>query len=270
MAGFIYKLQNIINTTHTNEDNNVNIARCLLKNINSFNKRTSLDDFADVCFTWQSSITRFIKKIGYQTFNDFKADCLDVQTELREMVIDNKGNQEINFSLYSKTISDSLITMQDTFSTEKLDELCKYIHEANRIIIFATHIPGDMACIIQRAILTTGKYIEFYPRKEHQIEVIQQISEKDLCIFISLEGTLLMEKAITIPAIVSNATTVLITQSPHIKFSEQITEVISLGNHDVEIVGKYKLLFLLIASLIVIIINIFLSKRKYLIELFSI
>lgn len=243
MAGFIYKLQNIINTTYTNEDNNVNIARCLLKNINSFNKKTSLDDFADICFTSQSSITRFIKKIGYQSFNDFKADCLGVQTELQEMIIDNKATNDIDVHRYAKNISDCLISMQDTFSIDKVDELCEYIHEAHRIIIFATHIPGDMASIIQRAILTTGKYIEFYPRKEHQIEVIQQITKNDLCIFISLEGTLLMEKSITIPAIVSQAITVLITQSPHIKFSEQITQVFSLGNHDEENVGKFKLLF---------------------------
>ena len=46
-----------------------------------------------------------------------------------------------------------------------------------------------------------------------------------------------MEKAITIPAIISLAKNVLITQNVHIKFSEQFTQVIGLG------IGKYKLLF---------------------------
>lgn len=96
---------------------------------------------------------------------------------------------------------------------------------------------------MQRAILTTGKFIEFYPRKEHQMEVAKQIRRDDLCIFLSLEGTLLMEKAITIPAIISLAKNVLITQNVHIKFSEQFTQVIGLGGHDSESIGKYKLLF---------------------------
>ena len=33
MAGFIYKLQNIVNTSPDSDDTNINIARCILKNI---------------------------------------------------------------------------------------------------------------------------------------------------------------------------------------------------------------------------------------------
>ena len=29
--------------------------------------------------------------MGYSSFNDFKADCLDVQEELDEMILDNKA-----------------------------------------------------------------------------------------------------------------------------------------------------------------------------------
>lgn len=117
------------------------------------------------------------------------------------------------------------------------------IFNANRVFIFATHIPGDLANILQRALLTSGKYVEFYTRKEHQIEIVKQVQKDDLCIFISLEGTLLMEKAITIPAIISLAKNVLITQNSQIKFSQQFSDIIVLGNHDEESLGKYKLLF---------------------------
>ena len=55
-----------------------------------------------------------------------------------------------------------------------------------------------------------------------------------------------MEKAITIPAIISLAKNVLITQNVHIKFSEQFTQVIGLGGHDSESIGKYKLLFFIV------------------------
>lgn len=39
MAGFIYKLQNIINTTPNNDNNDVNIARCLLKNMKQIKRK---------------------------------------------------------------------------------------------------------------------------------------------------------------------------------------------------------------------------------------
>ena len=227
MAGFIYKLQNIVNTSPDSDDTNINIARCILKNIDKIKKRTSLQDFADICYTSQSSISRFSQYLGYANFNDFKADCIGIQEETDEMIIDTRATKKINCVDYAQAISESLVRMQETSIDQEI----------------ATHIPGDLGCIMQRAILTTGKFIEFYPRKEHQMEVAKQIRRDDLCIFLSLEGTLLMEKAITIPAIISLAKNVLITQNVHIKFSEQFTQVIGLGGHDSESIGKYKLLF---------------------------
>lgn len=243
MAGFIYKLQNIVNTSPENDDADINIARCILKNVNGIKRKTSLQEFADICYTSQSSISRFSQRLGYANFNDFKADCIGIQEEVNEMIIDTRAIKKINYVKYAQSLADSLVKMQDDSIDQEIEQLCQYIYNAKRIFIFATHIPGDLACILQRAILTTGKFIEFYPRKEHQIEIVKQVRQDDLCIFLSLEGTLLMEKAITIPAIISLAKNVLVTQNVHIKFSEQFTQVIGLGEHDSESIGKYKLLF---------------------------
>lgn len=76
MAGFIYKLQNIVNTSPDSDDTNINIARCILKNIDKIKKRTSLQDFADICYTSQSSISRFSQYLGYANFNDLKLTVL--------------------------------------------------------------------------------------------------------------------------------------------------------------------------------------------------
>lgn len=242
MAGFIHKLQNIINTTPLDDDLDVNIARSLLKNMNQFKKSTSLQEIAHMCYTSQSSVSRFVQRLDYDNFNDFKSDFLETQSEFQEMMIDNNANEELDFSKYVEEINQSLLLMQRTFSMSQVDQLCKNIKEAKRIYIFATHIPGNIALILQHAILTTGKFVEFYPRKEQQIRIANQVKPEDLCIFISLEGTLVMEKLITLPVIISQAKTVLITQNIHIKFSERFTHVIGLGEHDREQLGKYKLL----------------------------
>ena len=57
------------------------------KNIDKIKKRTSLQDFADICYTSQSSISRFSQYLGYANFNDFKADCIGIQEETDEMII---------------------------------------------------------------------------------------------------------------------------------------------------------------------------------------
>lgn len=244
MAGFIYKLQNVINASPESNDADINIARCLLKNINYIKKKQlSLQELADICYTSKASISRFSQKMGYSNFNEFKLDCIGIQEELNEMIIDNHALQKTNMLLFSQKLSQCFHETHHENLIQSLNEICKLIYQANRVIIFATHIPGDIANILQWALLTTGRYVEFYPRKEHQIEVVKQVKQDDLCIFISLEGTLLMEKSITIPAIISMAKTVLITQNSHTKFHEQFTQTITLGHHDEENLGKYKLLF---------------------------
>lgn len=64
-----------------------------------------------------------------------------------------------------------------------------------------------------------------------------------ISVFFIIRRDIINGKAITIPAIISLAKNVLITQNVHIKFSEQFTQVIGLGGHDSESIGKYKLLF---------------------------
>lgn len=243
MAGFIYKLQNIVNITPNNNNTDINIARCLLKNVGKIKKKTSLQDISELCYTSPSSISRFCHKMGYSSFNDFKADCLDVQEELDEMILDNKAFKKIDTFTFLNNINASFLAIETDKLEKSIDKLCDMIYEAQRVFIFATHIPGDLASILQRALLTASKNVEFYPQKEHQMELVKQIRPNDLCIFISLEGTLLMEKAITIPAIISLANIVLITQNSQIKFSQQFSNTIVLGSYDDESLGKYKLLF---------------------------
>ncbi|WRK53422.1 hypothetical protein SD457_25890 [Coprobacillaceae bacterium CR2/5/TPMF4] len=61
--------------------------------------------------------------------------------------------------------------------------------------------------------------------------------------FYFFRGYFINGKAITIPAIISLANIVLITQNSQIKFSQQFSDTIVLGSHDDESLGKYKLLF---------------------------
>lgn len=243
MANFIYKLQNIINTSPDYDDTDINIARCLLKKLRNITPKTNLQEVADFCYISKSSISRFCKKLGYTNFNEFKYDCIDTEEELHETVIDYHGLEKMDFQLFMNHILNSFISVDTNILDKHIDILCDYIYRKERIFIFATHIPGDLANILQRAVIMTGKMIEFYPRKEHQIEIAKQLCADDLCIFFSLEGNLLMDKSITIPAIMSQSDKVLITQNMHSKFVEDFSLVVGLGEYHDEIIGKYKLLF---------------------------
>lgn len=89
-----------------------------------------------------------LKETGYLTFNDFKADCLGVKEELNEMIIDSHALQTLELKDFSNQISKGLFSIEDNQLNEYIDKLCDMIHQASRVFIFATHIPGDIACML--------------------------------------------------------------------------------------------------------------------------
>lgn len=140
------------------------------------------------------------------------------------------------------TVSQEFNNFIDNYDTKQLDEITRKIKESQRIYLFSTLIPGNITMILQTILLVCGKEA-IYPvdnRKQH--EIIPYLENKDLAIIISLEGTLVMQKDLTLSIINSKASNILITQNPHMKLSSLFDTVVTLGDHDLERTGKYKLL----------------------------
>ena len=67
------KINNILNTTYTN-DTYHSICKYIKDNILEI-QNMSIDEIAEGCFVSKSMISKFTKKLGYETFKDFKYDC---------------------------------------------------------------------------------------------------------------------------------------------------------------------------------------------------
>lgn len=242
MADIIHTLQNLVNTTSSSDDIDINIARSLLQNVHVIDGNTPISVVAELCNTSCSSISRFINKLGFSGFSEFKESFVRLNTERIELKISNCSDLNAIKSL-SESITLSMEDLVSTFDLHIMNDLVDAVHDAKRIVIFTTRITGNLSLILQHALLTTGKFVMLYPQTHDQVHVAHNLTEGDLAIFISMEGTLLMNKAVTIPVISSNIKTVLITQSKKQKFSEHFDLIISLGNHEASRVAKYKLLF---------------------------
>ena len=68
------------------------------------------------------------------------------------------------------------------------------------------------------------------------------ISKDDLALFVSLEGSHISQREMTLSITDTGATSVLITQNPDMKLNSVFDHILSLGDHDIERSGKYKLL----------------------------
>lgn len=242
MAGFIYKLQGIVTSRSVN-NLDAYIAKSLLINIHNIKPNTTISELAEMCYTSDSSLSRLAVKLGYKNFHGLKQDILNTSDELEELLIDNSFLNTMDYSSYTNSILWALRGMNHEKLVRDIDILCDLILQTTNIYFFATHIPADLSKMMQRIIIATGKYVTFFTDKEMQIALVDTVTCHDLCIFISLEGTLISEKNITIPVVSSQAKTVLITQNKNMKFASYFDTVISLGEHNEDFTGKFKLLY---------------------------
>ncbi|AYW48446.1 hypothetical protein C7K38_08775 [Tetragenococcus osmophilus] len=189
-------------------------------------------------------MTRFAKKLGYEGFSEFKKDYFLMQLEENEMELDLLAKKEKQPLMISElqTVSEELTNFVRQFDTKHLEEVSHKIQKSQRIYLFSTLIPGNLSMILQTILLNCGKEAVYPVDNRKQHEIIPYLKANDLAIIISLEGSLVMQKDLTLSIINSKADNLLITQNPHMKLSSLFETVISLGEHDLERTGKYKLL----------------------------
>lgn len=240
-GGLILSFQDILNHYQT-EDTEYIISQYLLNHL--YRKSLTITDIAKSCHLSEASVTRFAKKLGYEGFSEFKKDYFLMQLEENEMELDLLAKKEKQPLMISElqTVSEELTNFVRQFDTKHLEEVSHKIQKSQRIYLFSTLIPGNLSMILQTILLNCGKEAVYPVDNRKQHEIIPYLKANDLAIIISLEGSLVMQKDLTLSIINSKADNLLITQNPHMKLSSLFETVISLGEHDLERTGKYKLL----------------------------
>ena len=95
------------------KDTNYDIALALLTHYSVIPEKT-INELSELCFVSPASISRFVKLIGFHSFQEFKNACLNTldisKTDYSPQIIkaDKKDGKEI-FQNYRKNIKDILI-----------------------------------------------------------------------------------------------------------------------------------------------------------------
>lgn len=242
MSGFIFKLQNVIKTQPYTMNADAEVAKLMLQNPSLAHKDVTISELAKACYTSVSSISRFATNLGYSNFNEMKADYIGIKDEYDDLQVDNSYLSNHTLNEYKNRIIQAMELIDDRELQAYVTKLCEVIYAYDNVYLFATHIPSNIVSIMHRAILSTGKYIEFVQDKHQQAAVAKTAGKEDLFIMVSLDGMLVMAKEITIPILMSQAKRVLVTQNAKVKFAEKFDLVIPLGEVTKSFTAKYKLL----------------------------
>ncbi|WP_180336887.1 MurR/RpiR family transcriptional regulator [Mycoplasmopsis pullorum] len=99
----------------------------ILTNLNNLEKVNS-QELADLAFTTQSTISKFVRKIGFNDFQEFKQKLLhyrDKKLSHKKRLIDNK------------LISEKINTFTENINNKQMKKFAELIESSNQIIINA-------------------------------------------------------------------------------------------------------------------------------------
>ena len=128
------KINNILNSTYTN-DTYHSICKYIKDNILEINTM-SIDEIAEGCFVSKSMISKFTKKLGYETFKDFKYDC-EIHCRLIEdlPVIDyNSNDLRENVIETMDSITNAFRNAANKIDYKALDSLIEDINKCSCVI----------------------------------------------------------------------------------------------------------------------------------------
>lgn len=189
-----FKYENVLHVlvNHSNSSSKQServLANNLLENFSNI-PNMSIEKLADVCYVSQPTLTRFIKKLGYKNYNQFKryvislVHLIENETASDLFKVDKENPIESHYSELVNSLSASV----DLFETQAFEAACKKIHDANRVAILGIDYSQVVAFDAQLRFMRYDKHLETGVTCVEQLEVIKNLRAGDVLIVLSVSG----------------------------------------------------------------------------------
>lgn len=180
-------LTSLLSILNTNDENDTNfvIAKYFLTHLDDI-ANMSIYDLADNCFVSRSSVQRFIKSIGYDSYTQIKQN-------LKEVIIHETAFLDYtDHSKYSTYIAAEINNMvNDIVESAKSDsfkELYKLFSSAKNIVILTAEDSSFSCRTFQQQILATGKLIRIISSACNSLSLLDTLDKDDLLMVCSITG----------------------------------------------------------------------------------
>lgn len=149
-------------------------------------------DLAELIDTSQSAIIRFVKKIGYKGYIDFKIDVAKSLEETNEFFLNEviTKNESIE-SIISKSKNNVLATVEKTYAlidTEAIKRSIEDINKANNIYLAGVGSSGLICEDFSYKLQRSGKKVFYQVDAHTNLALVTNIDKDDLLISISYSG----------------------------------------------------------------------------------
>lgn len=160
------------------------VAQYVLANPDSI-EEMAIQELAKKASIGESTIIRFVRKVGYTGYQDFKLALVKSQI-LGENENDKDNNKNIVHQQYIESINETMHFLSE--QEDEVEIIAKRINEAESIYLFAAGNSTTIATDFTNRLVRTGKKAIFYPDSHIQAINASVMKKGDLAIAVSVSG----------------------------------------------------------------------------------
>lgn len=220
-------MTSLLAVLNSNEDGDTNLvlARYLLEHFHEL-KKLSIYDVAEECYVSRSSIQRFAKLIGYESFTAMKQNA-PITRQHMDAFVQYACHPE--FDQYLRlSMDDMMQDMNEMFASQNLEVLVKRIHDSEQIVILAADLSSFPARVLQQGLAAIGKLIRIVTDAYPDTNLLRNLKPEDLVIVTSTTGNYAIATLTDLQNV--HAHKVLITLNHSEKFESCYDSVIYLSH----------------------------------------
>ncbi len=180
-------LTSLLSILNMNDENDTDfvIARYFLLHLPQI-KNTSIYKIADDCYVSRSSVQRFIKNIGYDSFTQLKRSLDEVLLH-EESFVDYTDH--VRYREYiAESISAMTADILKASSSPDFRKLLQIFSQADNVVILTAEDSSHACRLFQQQVLTTGKLIRIVSSASKNITLLDTLNENDLLLVCSVTG----------------------------------------------------------------------------------
>lgn len=228
---------------------NYTIAEGLLKNFEKVST-TSIHSMAQLCFVSSSSLSRFVKKIGFHSYIEFKEKCQDeinIEVDYSSKIKKATSNELSSiFRYYTTNIIENVEYNFDLLKYEELLEICQLIHDAPDVAFFGLEFANVIGLHLQIKLAECNRFVQLKRNGSKDIELAQNLSENSVAIIASLEGGYFYRHEEVIKELKKkNIKIISITMQHNSKLFRDVDYFMFCNKHNSETEGRISLLHMI-------------------------
>lgn len=178
-------LKQMIDKANLN-DNEIVIAKYMLDHLDDI-PDLSTREFAKRTYTSAPSILRFVKKLGYKNYNDFK---YNIVLSLKKTVVEDYGtlsaeNLLLSISQMAKQEVDSINNTKETLNINEMSHIINRFTKYQYIDIIANDTNAAIGEYTSHLFSLLGKIVTVYDNTDKQLNLALNVDDQHLIIILS-------------------------------------------------------------------------------------